>query len=214
MAARCKLPFALHLGISQERMAPGPLASTLLSSSRSRSPELSFRHLAPRVFLTRTSFPTSVVERNSSTAWLHAPSARRSRSLNRLFPLPVANCCGAYTQELVPYSALPSVRIVVIFTFIKFVFFIDFVNFAKIVCAYHYVNWLHGDPSISDPRRSSWSEAVVIRSSGSFFFFFNTRKRPCVIMASQGFHQTPKLAISWALENQNTLANRKGPGKP
>ena len=51
-------------------------------------PILPFRHPAPRAFSAGASLLTSVVERKPSTAWLHLPSASRSRVLNQLLPPP------------------------------------------------------------------------------------------------------------------------------
>jgi len=61
--------------------APNSSASALLSSSHSlRShPDTSL----PASSSAGTSLPTSVVERKSSTAWLHLPSARRSQTNQR-----------------------------------------------------------------------------------------------------------------------------------
>ena len=131
MAARCKLPFALRPGLSQEDVvrtkeitgekspnkrenkgdrvpgvgrntgnsspapnslkAPSSSASALLSSSRSRRSQRSHSGTSlPASSSVGTSLPTSVAERKSNTAWLHWPSARRSRILHRLFDFPLS----------------------------------------------------------------------------------------------------------------------------
>jgi len=140
MAARCKLPFALRPGLSQEGInahqrnyerenkgksvtekkeekEPTRLLLLVCGCHEGRCwqeqrwfppgtqllrlqppllfplpalPALSFRPSFPTSSLAGTSLLTSVVERKSSTVWLHLLSARKSRILNRLFPLPLS----------------------------------------------------------------------------------------------------------------------------
>jgi len=71
--------------------------------SLSSPPEIRFRRLALCVILGRGWGPPSVAERKPRTAWLHLALAKRSRILNRSFPLPVSfrtiahrNFCWAF----------------------------------------------------------------------------------------------------------------------
>jgi len=57
-----------------------------LLTTLSKSP---FGHLAAPSPSVGASLPKSIVERKSSTAWLHRPSARRSRTFHPLLHLPV-----------------------------------------------------------------------------------------------------------------------------
>ena len=80
----------------------GRSSSSAPSSSTSRLPSSSFS-LRSRCSHSDASFcacssagagtrpPTSVVERKSSTAWLHLPSARRTGIVNQFSPLPASS---------------------------------------------------------------------------------------------------------------------------
>ena len=59
-------------------------------SLRTRSSHSDASLLASPSVRAGTSLPTSVVERKPNTAWLHLLSAKSSRSVNRLFHLPVS----------------------------------------------------------------------------------------------------------------------------
>ena len=114
-AARCRLPFAFRPGLSYSSssadamkegvwrnsgslpLAPSSSVSALLLLSLlfplPALPALPFSHSGaplPAASSAGTSLPTSAVERNSGTAWLHLPSARRSRILHRHILLPLS----------------------------------------------------------------------------------------------------------------------------
>src|SRR3978361_480929 len=78
---------------------PSPSPSALLSSSLSflsRSSHSDASLCASSSAGAGTSLPTSVVDRKSSTAPLHLSSASRSRTLQRLFHLPVSFLTSAH----------------------------------------------------------------------------------------------------------------------
>ena len=78
----------LQVSLTTSPAAPSPSASTNLSSSRSLRSHSDAS--LPASSSAGTLLFTSVAERKSCTAWLHLPSARRSRIFHRLFHLPVS----------------------------------------------------------------------------------------------------------------------------
>jgi hypothetical protein len=69
-------------------------------------PQVPLWRLAPRVLLSLgwTSLPTTAVDRNSSTTWLHLSLARRSLIVNLPFPHPVSQRQDWWAEVSVPES--------------------------------------------------------------------------------------------------------------